>query len=514
MLSIGLFWLALAFYLLAIFAKGVSKRWQRRNDILPPGPAQELLLGNIRHAPAENAAQVYMQWSKEHQSDILSLNMLGQDIIVLNSVRAAKDLLSVRSANYSNRPPFTLLEWLGFDSNIVVLPWGPLWRQYRRITQSHFLKSKIYQYRDVQQREVGVLLRNFMADPTTGVDHILARFSAGTVLGVIYGVAIENDESPYFKAILDSSYTLENIGSPFASLASFFPFVRYLPAWCHDRQLKFVTKWRPAVVRSQGVLFQASKELPVKTHNFVRELLDGIRQRSIKGLSSDLSEYDIKHLSHALGVAGYSSTWITMQVFILSMVLHPDVVAKAQKALDEVVGRDRLPSLDDQPNLPYIGYIVNEALRWIPSAPLGVAHGSLEDDEYCGFRIPTGSIVIPNTYAMTHDDKVYANPDAFDPVRYAPVAEGGRGEPFPEGVFGFGRRICPGRHLVENSLWMAMASLLSTMSFKRSLDDQGNPITPQAKVSDGGAVIHLASFPCQIKPRDEKSVELIKRISG
>lgn len=57
--------------------------------------------------------------------------------------------------------------------------------------------------------------------------------------------------------------------------------------------------------------------------------------------------------------------------FFVAMLLHPDVKTKAQNEIDEVVGFDRLPNLEDRPQLPYVGRIVQETLRWFPVAPLG-----------------------------------------------------------------------------------------------------------------------------------------------
>ena len=64
--------------------------------------------------------------------------------------------------------------------------------------------------------------------------------------------------------------------------------------------------------------------------------------------------------------------------FILAMNHYPDVMLKAQRELDEVVGRERPPSFEDMPSLPYIRAIVKETLRWRPIAPLGAlfVHGN------------------------------------------------------------------------------------------------------------------------------------------
>ena len=56
--------------------------------------------------------------------------------------------------------------------------------------------------------------------------------------------------------------------------------------------------------------------------------------------------------------------------FILAMTLYPDVMRSAQAELDKVVGRGRLPTFADRPNLPYIEAIYKEALRWRPTSAL------------------------------------------------------------------------------------------------------------------------------------------------
>ena len=57
--------------------------------------------------------------------------------------------------------------------------------------------------------------------------------------------------------------------------------------------------------------------------------------------------------------------------FFRAMILNPHVMAKAQKEIDRVVGRDRLPSIEDKPNLPYVRSIAAEVLRYGPSVPFG-----------------------------------------------------------------------------------------------------------------------------------------------
>ena len=53
------------------------------------------------------------------------------------------------------------------------------------------------------------------------------------------------------------------------------------------------------------------------------------------------------------------------------MLLHPDIQRKAQDELDSVVGRERLPTFEDRPELPFVDAIYKEVLRWRPISPLG-----------------------------------------------------------------------------------------------------------------------------------------------
>ena len=54
------------------------------------------------------------------------------------------------------------------------------------------------------------------------------------------------------------------------------------------------------------------------------------------------------------------------------MTLYPEVQVIAQQEIDRVIGRDRLPIVEDRDRLPYIDAIVKEVLRWGVVGPLGI----------------------------------------------------------------------------------------------------------------------------------------------
>ena len=91
-------------------------------------------------------------------------------------------------------------------------------------------------------------------------------------------------------------------------------------------------------------------------------------------------------------------TFSTLLSFFMAMAMHPEAQAKAQAELDAVVGLDRLPDHSDRDALPYVNAVVKEALRWQNVVPLGVIHRSMEDDDYKGYFLPEGTLVLPNIW--------------------------------------------------------------------------------------------------------------------
>ena len=124
-------------FLVCFFLYLLYLRLRRRpNGLrLPPGPPAEPLLGHIRVIPQENAERAYFRWSKEYGefrqpsslsfadvssgSDLIHVRVLGQPIIVLNSVESAVELLEKRGAIHSDRPFFAYFD-MYVDRSIIL----------------------------------------------------------------------------------------------------------------------------------------------------------------------------------------------------------------------------------------------------------------------------------------------------------------------------------------------------------------------------------------------------------
>lgn len=81
--------------------------------------------------------------------------------------------------------------------------------------------------------------------------------------------------------------------------------------------------------------------------------------------------------------------------------LHPEVLERAHAELDAVVGPHRLPDFRDKDSLIYVNAIIKEAMRWHSVVPFGVPHATSADDEFRGYFIPAGTMLMPNIWYVS-----------------------------------------------------------------------------------------------------------------
>ncbi|KAF8881663.1 cytochrome P450 [Gymnopilus junonius] len=188
---------------------------------------------------------------------------------------------------------------------------------------------------------------------------------------------------------------------------------------------------------------------------------------------------------------------------LLACVVNPEAAQKVQEELDDMVGNGRLPRFADRENLLYTNAFVLEVLRWHSTVPT-VIHVVGEDDIYDDYLIPKGSIVAANIWNMLHDAKIYPDPFSYKPERFL--------GPHPQRdsrdiCFGFGRRTCPGRELAEASVFITATMSLTVFDITKTVVD-GVAVEPKIEHATG-AISHPKPFVCSIKPRSQKTVDLI-----
>jgi cytochrome P450 len=110
---------------------------------------------------------------------------------------------------------------------------------------------------------------------------------------------------------------------------------------------------------------------------------------------------------------------------------------------------------------------------------------------------------------MLHDKRYYKEPYKFDPSRYLPELSGKPAEMDPRDLcFGFGRRICPGINLADDSLYITTAMVCAVFDVKKFVKN-GVVMEPEYEKT-AGLITHPAPFRVSISPRSDRAVELIR----
>ncbi|EGN94698.1 hypothetical protein SERLA73DRAFT_187752 [Serpula lacrymans var. lacrymans S7.3] len=486
------------------------RSYSSRQYNLPPGPRPDPIIGNLRQFPQANQEKVFGEWGKEF-GDVIYMQVFGQGVLVLNSVQAAHDLLETRGSIYSDRPRFVALgELMGWESVVTQMPYGDRFRRHRRLIQDHFSRSMVESFRPIQTQEVHNLLNGLLENPELFSTHI-RRFAAGTIMQIAYGHTVDSVEDKYIKLADEALTATVNYGSPGSQLVDLVPALKYLPVWMpgtgFKRRASVVYKLVRAMIETPFEMVKSKMYLGTCTPCFTSSLLENY-EKTFDHMDAAEAEEDIRAAAGVLYAAGSDTIASTLHTFILAMAMYPDIYKKVQEEIDRVTGTSRLPNLEDRANLPYLSCVMKEVHRWNPPVPLAMPHKLMtKDDEYRGYIIPKDTTVLANVWAMMKDPEIYPEPTKFRPERFMEMTKEDAERYDPrEAVFGFGRRICPGKLLADTGFFLAASRIAATLSISGVFDESGNG--PCAAFA-GDLVSHPRPFKCDIKPRSESWRQLI-----
>ncbi|KAH9852970.1 cytochrome P450 [Lenzites betulinus] len=485
---------------------------RRRSRLpLPPGPPGLPLIGNTFDFPALQPWVAHRDFSLQY-GDVVALHALGQTLIVLNSVTAATDLLDKRSAIYSDRPDSIITCLIGWDWNLGLKRYDDSWRRVRRMFWKYFQPSVVTKFQHVQQHEARLSLGRLL-DSKDDLDKQLKLGLSKTILTAVHGLPGEEATTRFVDILKAAEDGIAEAFTQGQHLVEYLPWLQYVPGWVPGTgwQRK-VVRWTKQVAALRDAPFDAAwdaRRRGVMKPSVLSELMEQMPQKNDKEAAEYLTE--IKETTAvAYGGTFTHETAATLVAFVCAMILYPDVQKRAQAELDAVVGQDRLPEQTDRAALPYVWAIVKELLRWHNVAPLGVPHRCMEEDVYRGWRIPKGSVVMANAWAMLHDPEVYPEPEEFRPERFLNKGETDEDVLDPTSVmFGFGRRICPGKRFAEDTLFINAASILHVFNILPALDEHGNPIPVTAKMTSG-LLSYQEEFKYSFKPRFKGAEALIR----
>jgi len=397
---------------------------------------------------------------------------IAKPIVIVNSARVAHALMDKRSEVYNDRPRFVMGNEMMVDNSFLgFMRTGPKVRAFRRLLSEVLSNQGVRQMvNPIQLKEARYLVRDLLKDENS-YQAAIHRWAVSVMMTVAYSKPITSVDDPIVAKIYAAMYRLFATFLPGAYLVELLPILKYVPSWFPG------AGWKRFALNAR----KEDSELFAGLYEEVRQNMDKLEPCFVSSIIEsnamqryNLSYYNMTYLGGILFGAGVDTSAANLISIVAASLHFPAKQALARAQVDAIVGKSRMPNFDDVVDLPYVKAFVLEVNRWRPLVPLGVDHASIHDDEFEGYHFPKGTIIRYNLIAMSKDPEVYNDPEEFIPERWlnsdGSLRKAGE-DAFP--MFGFGRRICPGSQLVENSSVVMAATFFWGFEIKPKKNEKG-----------------------------------------
>ncbi|KAL7188699.1 hypothetical protein ACSBR1_038542 [Camellia fascicularis] len=395
----------------------------------PPGPKGLPLIGNLLsldpelHTHFTTLSQIY--------GPILTLRLGTKFCVVVTSPAVAREVLKDHDTIFANRD----VPAVSTGKDIVFTPYGPEWRILRKVCVRDMLGTAtldaVYSLRRREIKNTVAYLYNRIGSPVNVGEQMFL-----TVLNVITsmlwgGTVVEGGESAaigaQFRQVVAD--VTEQLGKP--NVSDFFPGLAWFDLQGINKKMK-----------------EASTRRYSANVYFIDTMLCDMNQDMVVG--------------------GTDTSSNTVEFAMAEMLNKPEVIRKAQKELDIVIGKTNTLEKPDIHKLPYLNDVFKEVLRLRPILTLMVPHCLSESGIIRGYTIPKGARVFVNVWAIHRNPSIWKNPSEFDPGRFLNGKGDYNGNDFNYFPFGSGRRICVGIAMAERMVMFSLASLLHSFDWELS----------------------------------------------
>ncbi|KAG2072915.1 cytochrome P450 [Suillus decipiens] len=468
----------------------IKQRYQTARRLpLPPGPPGHWLLGNAM--PKSYAPFQFAKWTEQY-GPVFSLRQGHRIFVVIGRHQAAVDIMEKEGANLADRPhSIAVQETLSGGMRIVTENSGDRLRRMRRVLHAGLQPKVAETYEPIQTRHAKNLILDMLNDPKNHQGHAM-RYAASVVMSFTYGKTTPTSYTD--PEVVSVSQSLARFGKamrPGAYLVDTYPILRFIPGYLS--QLK---AWhREELALFDGQLDVVRKQMSEGTAepSFARFILEHQKQYQ-------LEEKELGYIAGTMFGAGSDTSASAITIMMMAATLHTDAQARVQEELDNVIGRTRLPAFEDQEMLPQVTAFILESMRWRPVSFGGFAHRATKDIVWNNYLIPAGATVIGNHWAIANDPEVFPEPHKFNPQRW--IDDAGRiRHDLRFFSFGFGRRVCPGQHVANRSIFINTALIL--WAFRLSEN-------PAAKIDtldfSDTAAVHAAPFEICFEKRIDENL--------
>ncbi|XP_041852019.1 cytochrome P450 2F2-like [Melanotaenia boesemani] len=461
--TILLLWLCVCFIVLQFKS--------RRPKNFPPGPPVLPILGNLLHLNLENPLKDFERLRQSY-GNVYSLFIGPKPAVVINRLKAMKEAMVIKAADYAGRPQDRLMNDVTQRRGVLLADYGSSWRDHRRfalMTLRNFgLGKKSMEDRIHDEVQYIIKILETSIGNTLSPVVMFHNAASNIICQVLFGKRYEYDDET-IKTIVWCFY--ENtrvINGPWAMIYNSLSMIRKLPLPFRKAFKNYETCVN---IVTHLVNEHKMTRVPGEPRHFVDCYLDELDRRG--GRDSSFSEEELISMSLDLYIAGTDTTSNTLLTAFLYLMNHPHIQERCQREIDQVLeGKDR-PSFEDRNNMPYMQAVIHEIQRIANTAPLSVFHCTTKDTELMGYSIPKGTMIIQNLTSVLSEEGQWKFPHEFNPENFL-NEKGEFVKPEAFMPFSTGPRMCLGEGLARMELFLILVTLLRKFKFIWP-EDAGEP---------------------------------------
>jgi len=451
-------------FILVVLFLLYSYKYFIKPNALPPGTFGYPVLGWM--PSAKIPISDYVKEMKKRYGPIFTTKWGKYVVVMLTDPASIKKAFEIQELQ--GRPRYALFPIYRLEHNLGILfSDGDRWKTNRRFT--------LHNLRDLGMGK-SILESSIVYEVEQLVEHLEQNVAGKpapldwavniAVLNVIwqmiaserYGIDDSFIREMFQKIVFNSNMVQER-----GMIIILFPWLlNVLPKRIYDAYIK-----HDKIVENQEFFYAHTRKL-IASH---LETMDRANPRDLIDLyltekqdEGDTNYNDLFNLIEDLFVAGSETTSNTIRWVIIFMALNPDAQAKVHAEMDEVVPRDRLPSLGDKQKLPMLEACILEAMRLSPQLGIGLPHRVTKTIQFEGHTIPEDTVLYQCIDEVHRDPKHWAKPDEFYPEHF--IDQDGKLNPNNPAYmpFALGRRRCVGESLAKEQVFMFVSAILHRFS--------------------------------------------------